>query len=73
MPAPAVDDPVLAWLLDEAVTLLEARRRADGRWLLEREVSNMHTARERKGRPSRWIAYRARRALRLWREGRRSR
>lgn len=50
--------------LDEAIDLVENKRGADGRWLLENpHVGKAHFEMEREGGPSRWITLRALRVL----------
>lgn len=50
--------------LDEAIDLVENKRGADGRWLLENpHVGKAHFEMERVGEPSRWITLRALRVL----------
>lgn len=50
--------------LDEAIDLVENKRGADGRWLLENpHVGKAHFEMEREGEPSRWITLRALRVL----------
>lgn len=50
--------------LDEAIDLVETKRGADGRWLLEHtHPGKVHFEMEREGEPSRWITLRALRVL----------
>lgn len=54
---------------NEAVRLVEQKRGADGRWVLEKShPGHVHFHMEREGRPSRWITLRALRVLR-WAKG----
>jgi len=53
---------------NDAVELLKSKRKENGRWLLERDVSSMHVKIETKGRESKWATYRALNALRKWKE-----
>jgi len=53
--------------LSDAIALLEAKRRTDGRWNLEhRYRGKVFFEMERLGKPSRWNTLRALRVLRWW-------
>ena len=50
--------------LQRAVQVVEEKRRADGRWLLENSLNGkMWVDVEQKAKPSKWITYRAMRVL----------
>jgi Prenyltransferase and squalene oxidase repeat len=54
--------------LSEAIDIIESRRRADGRWVLEhRYRGRVYFELERLGAPSRWNTLRALRVLTWWR------
>jgi hypothetical protein len=56
--------------LEEAIALVEARRRDDGRWLLQnRYPGKTFFELENLGEPSRWNTLRALRVLRWWEGG----
>jgi hypothetical protein len=62
-------DPRMA----EAIDLVRAKRRPDGRWLLDRvHPGRVHFHLEQVGQPSRWITLHALRVLRWWESGRMS-
>jgi hypothetical protein len=50
--------------MNDAIDLLKSKRKENGRWFLERDVSGMHTKIETKGRESKWATYRALNVLR---------
>jgi hypothetical protein len=53
--------------LQDAIELVEARRKPDGRWLLQNEYKGrQHFRLEQVGQPSRWNTLRALRILRWW-------
>jgi len=52
--------------MQEAVDLLESKRKPNGRWILEHAVSNMHTKIETQGEDSKWITYKALHVLKRW-------
>jgi hypothetical protein len=53
--------------LADAVELLRARRRADGRWAANaRAAGQVHFELERAGQPSRWVTLHGSRVLRWW-------
>jgi hypothetical protein len=52
--------------MQEAVDLLYAKRRQNGRWILEHAISNMHTRIETQGEDSKWITYKALWVLKRW-------
>ena len=52
--------------MQEAVDLLKSKRQPNGRWILEKAVSNMHTKIETQGKDSKWITYKALSALKRW-------
>lgn len=53
--------------LHDAITLLERRRRPDGRWTAARpQPGATHFTLERSGQPSRWITLQCLRVLRWW-------
>jgi hypothetical protein len=57
----------------EAIDLVRAKRRPDGRWLLDRvHPGRVHFHLEQVGQPSRWITLHALRVLRWWESGRMS-
>src|ERR1700748_579113 len=61
----AAADPRMA----EAVAVVQSRRQADGRWLLDRiHPGRVHFDLEDVGVPSRWITLHALRVLRCWDE-----
>jgi hypothetical protein len=56
--------------LEDALRLVEQRRRADGRWALQNEYRGRTFFRlESVGKPSRWNTLRALRVLRWWQHG----
>jgi hypothetical protein len=52
--------------MQEAVDLLKSKRKPSGRWILEKTMPNMHTKIETQGKDSKWITYKALRALKRW-------
>ncbi|MFB0560364.1 MAG: nitrogen fixation protein NifH [Candidatus Lokiarchaeia archaeon] len=54
--------------MKDAVELLKSKQLGNGRWKLDRDVSNLHTIIERKGKESKWATYRALNALKKWEE-----
>ncbi len=54
--------------MGEAVELLKSKQLENGRWKLDRDVSNMFIRIEKKGKESKWATYRALNALKKWEE-----
>ena len=54
--------------MKDSVELLKSKQLGNGRWKLNRDVSNLHTIIERKGKESKWATYRALNALKKWEE-----
>jgi hypothetical protein len=50
----------------EAIDLLRSKQKPDGRWVLERPVSNMHATFGSKGKENKWITYKALHNLKRW-------
>jgi hypothetical protein len=50
----------------EAINLLRSRQKPNGRWVLERPVSNMHVTLGTKGKENKWITYKALHTLKRW-------
>jgi NurA-like 5'-3' nuclease len=50
----------------KAIDLLRSKQKSNGRWVLERPVSNMHVTFGAKGKENKWITYKALYALNRW-------